>query len=53
MLRELKSEQVLFREKGRRKIRVGVWGKSRYCDEVALKRDKTEEKGFTAVFLGS
>lgn len=51
MLRELKSEQVLFRDRGRRKARVGVWGKSGYYDEVAM-REKTMEKGDIPVFPG-
>lgn len=42
-LRELKSEQVLFRER-RRKARVDVRSKSECYDEVVMRREKTGEE---------
>ena len=42
-LRELKSEQVLFRE-WRRKARVDVRSKSECYDEAVMRREKTGEE---------
>ena len=42
-LRELKSEQVLIRER-RRKARVDVRSKSECYDEAVMRREKTGEE---------